>query len=166
MTDSELLSFFAGGKAVCGRFRTDQVGVPITPSVLHNGPMRWRAMFFSLLPFLSLRAAAAPDQYRHDVVATDVTVHPQPLATHTSPLPLITEVEREPVKTDTTVYLPEVTAVGTAHHMVLGLVAMGTELPPMPEADHHTPHRKGHDTKFLSPKKERKHWLRRFLRLE
>ncbi|MBS1618046.1 MAG: hypothetical protein JST76_05985 [Bacteroidetes bacterium] len=88
MTDSELLSFFAGGKAGCGRFRTDQVGVPITSSVLHNGAMRWRAMFFSLLPFLSLRAAAAPDQYRRDVVATDVTVHPQPLTlvrSHLSP---------------------------------------------------------------------------------
>ncbi len=165
MTDSELLSFFAGGKTGCGRFRTDQVGVPITSSVLHNGPTRWRAVFFSLLPFLSLRVAATPDQYRRDLVATDMTMHPQPLATHTTQLPLITEVEREPVHADTTVYMPEVTAVGAANHLVLGLIIQGIDLPPLPEADGHTPHRRGHATQFLSPKKERKHWLRRFLRL-
>lgn len=165
MTDSELLSFFAGGKAGCGRFRTDQVGMPITPPVLHNGPMRWWAMFFSLLPFLYLRAAAAPDQYRQDLTATNVTVHPQPLATHTTPLALITEVEREPIETDTTVFLPEVT-VSKSHptrNYIMGEIAIeSTQLAPLPAPTHH----RGYNTQFLSPKKERKHWLRRFLRLE
>lgn len=165
MTDSELLSFFAGGKAGCGRFRADQVGVPITPSVLHNGPMRWRAMFFSLLPFLSLRAAAAPDQYRRDLVAADMIAHPQPLATHTTQLPLITEVEREPVKTDTTIVLPEVPVYLWAGGKTMGFAQAFITAPPQSETSRYT-HRRGHATQFLSPKKERKHWLRRFLRLE
>ncbi|MBS1595355.1 MAG: hypothetical protein JST90_13645 [Bacteroidetes bacterium] len=94
-----------------------------------------------------------------------MTVHPQPLATHTTPLPLITEVERESIETDTTVFLPEVT-VSKSHptrNYIMGEIAIeSTQLAPLPAPTH----RRGHNTQFLSPKKERKHWLRRFLRLE
>ncbi|MBS1684685.1 MAG: hypothetical protein JSS76_08025 [Bacteroidetes bacterium] len=166
MTDSELLSFFAGGKATCGRFRGDQVGVRIMERRLDNGRMKWRALFFSLLPFLSLKtSAAAPDQYRMDLTAENISAKPQLLPSHAPPQPLITKLAQETLKMDNTIILQSEDTATTSHeHWILGAAAVGEELVnyTMPHADYR---RKDHQTQFLSPKKERKHWLRRFLRL-
>lgn len=61
MTDREVIEYLSKHKTGCGRFRNDQVNTKLSMPRMANGFMKWKALFLSILPLLSFRAAMAGD---------------------------------------------------------------------------------------------------------
>jgi len=72
MTDREVIEYLSKARKGCGRFRVDQVEVPLTIVRVDNGFMKWRAFFLGLLPLFAFKTAMAS--------------HPAPMATDQNPM--------------------------------------------------------------------------------